>query len=486
MTNTKTPSIHERWAHLRFAVVGSLLADPPARGELRAELGRLAARQWIHPTTGDRTRFAVSTIERWYLTARRARQDPVSALLRKVRKDSGQQGSMGTTLRQAVMAQHAAHPSWSYQLHYDNLVALAEADAELGAVPSYSTVRRFMKAHGLFRRRRVTSRRTAGAARAQARLEQREVRSYEAEYVGGLWHWDFHVGSKKILTPTGEWIVPVLFGALDDRSRVVCHLQWYLTENAHNTVHGLSQAFQKRGLPRAAMSDNGTAMIAAEVVTGLMRLGVKHETTLPYSPYQNAKQESFWGQVEGRLLAMLEDVRDLSLSTLNEATQAWVELEYNRKVHSELGESPIRRWSRGPDVLRASPDSAALRLCFARDETRMQRRSDGTVSLAGRRFEIPNRYRHMQVVTVRYATWDLGTVHMVDDRTSSVLCRVYPQDKTKNANAQRRTLEPVSAERAAPATPRPAMAPLLQKLMAERIATGLPPAYLTKEEGEKS
>ena len=28
--------------------------------------------------------------------------------------------------------------------------------------------------------------------------------------------------------------------------------------------------------------------------------------TLPYSPYQNAKQESFWGRIEGRLMAMLE------------------------------------------------------------------------------------------------------------------------------------------------------------------------------------
>ena len=43
-------------------------------------------------------------------------------------------------------------------------------------------------------------------------------------------------------------------------------------------------------------------------VAGLTRLGILHQTTLPYSPYQNAKQEAFWGPVEGRLMAMLEDV----------------------------------------------------------------------------------------------------------------------------------------------------------------------------------
>ncbi len=36
-------------ARLRFAVVGPLLASPPARGELRAEIERRAQRTWQHP-----------------------------------------------------------------------------------------------------------------------------------------------------------------------------------------------------------------------------------------------------------------------------------------------------------------------------------------------------------------------------------------------------------------------------------------------------
>ena len=163
MVDRRKPPVHERWAHLRFAVVGPLLAAPPSWGELAAELDRLAARKWLHPVTGEPTKFAVSTIERWFIEARKARQDPVGALRRKVRKDAGQQGSLGDLVRQALLAQYAAHPSWSAQLHFDNLVALAEQKSEISPVPSYSTVRRFLKAHGLFRRRRLTSRRTAGA-----------------------------------------------------------------------------------------------------------------------------------------------------------------------------------------------------------------------------------------------------------------------------------------------------------------------------------
>jgi transposase InsO family protein len=381
-----------------------------------------------------------------------------------------------------LVAQYAAHKSWSVQLHHDNLVALAETRGELQPVPSYSTLRRLLKAHGLEKRRRVTARETTGAQRAEARLGDREVRSYEVEYVGGLWHWDCHVGSKKVLVPRGTWQAPILFCVLDDRSRLACHMQWYLSETAENVAHGLSQAFQKRGLPRAGLSDNGAAMTAAEIVEGLHRLGVLHQTTLPYSPYMNAKIETLWALVEGRLLAMLENVPDLTLAFLNRATQAWVEYEYNRKRHTEIDAAPMARFLAGPDVLRASPDSAALRLAFTKTDRRTQRKSDGTIVIDGRRFEIPNRYRHFTQLEVRYARWDLTQVHLVDDRTGTVLCRLFPQDKTQNASGLRRALQPITREpHVAPPT---GIAPLLAQLLGQQAATGLPTAYLPKDDDD--
>lgn len=479
MNEKRKPSIHERWALLRFSVVGPLLAAPPARGELQHELEKLAAKSWLHPMTGEPTRFGRSTIERWLSAARKARTDPMSVLRRKLRKDVGKQTSLGDALKSALLAQYAAHKSWSYQLHADNLTALVEADPKKGVMPSYSSVRRFMKTAGLEKRRRLSSKETAGALKAEQRLDEREVRSYESEYVCGLWHLDFHKGSLRVLTPEGEWETPELFGALDDRSRVACHLQWYLKENAENLSHGLSQAFQKRGLPRSLMTDCGGAMTSDEVTQGLARLGVFHQLTLPYSPYQNGKQETFWAQVEGRLLAMLEGHKALTLAVLNEATQAWVELEYNRKLHTEIGEAPVARFLAGPHVARPSPSSDELRLAFMAEEHRIQRRSDGTVSIEGRRFEVPARYRHLERIAVRYSSWDLSRVHLVDERTSAVLCRLFPLDRERNADGLRRTLEPVVAVPAAPTEP--GIAPLLKKLMADYAATGLPPAYLPKD-----
>ena len=478
MSTELDPLHRDRWARLRFSIIGPLLAAPPASGELSAALTALANKSWRHPRSGLDVRFGISTLERWYYTARAA-ADPVAALKDRLRGDIGRFPSLAPVVIAALTAQYREHPGWTAQLHFDNLrVALTGSDS---ALPSYPTIRRFLKARGMFRQARP-KRATDGALLARDRLEQLEVRSFEVDHVSALWHLDFHHAARKVLTRTGTWVKPMLLGVIDDRSRLVCHLQWYLDETAESLVHGLSQAFMKRGLPRALMTDNGAAMLADETVTGLAALGIVHQTTLPYSPYQNAKQESFWGRVEGRLMAMLEGEESLTLDLLNQATQAWVEQEYHRTQHSEIDATPLNRYLAGPNVRRDCPDTATLHAAFRVEVARRQRRSDGTVSLAGERFEIPARYRHLTTVHLRYARWDLTRVDLVDARTGTVLCPVKPLDKSANADGERRRLVPLATDLSP--LPPAGLAPLLRQLLADYAANGLPPAYLPPPDKE--
>src|SRR5215468_3385911 len=124
----------DRWARLRFAV------------------------------SGQPIRFGVSTLERWYLTARRAKLDPVTALKTRIRTDAGRSRTLTPKLLEALHAQYRHHPGWSVQLHYDNLQALL-GEAE---VPSYVTLRRYMASQGLYKQRRVE---------ATKQFAPREVRS---------------------------------------------------------------------------------------------------------------------------------------------------------------------------------------------------------------------------------------------------------------------------------------------------------------------
>jgi transposase InsO family protein len=331
-------------------------------------------------------------------------------------------------------------------------------------------------------RRRVPAQPPAGEQGAAARQAAREVRSFEARHVHGLWHLDFHQARVRVLDEAGRWHQPVALAILDDCSRLCCHLQCYLAETAECLVHGLTQAVLKRGLPRALLTDNGAAMLAEETREGLARLGIVHETTLPYAAYQNGKQEVFWAQLEGRLLALLRAVTPLRLGFLNQAAQAWVEQDYHRRAHRELDTTPLERLLAGPDVSRPAPALNTLRLAFTRQVTRTQRRSDGTVVVAGVRYEVPSRFRTLATLTLRYPGWDRSALVLTDPRSGQPLARLLPQDKAANAAGHRRALEPVAAPGPAPPAAADPLPALLRQWLADYAATGLPPAYLPKDE----
>jgi hypothetical protein len=101
------------------------------------------------------------------------------------------------------------------------------------------------------------------------------------------------------------------------------------------------------------------------------------------------------------------------------------------------------------------------------------------------------------LLEVRFAAWDLTQVHLVDPQTGTVLCRLFPQDKAANASGLRRGLQPVTDTQGAaesvapPASSKPPLSksgrgigPLLERMLDRQAATGLPPAYLPKDEGD--
>ena len=274
-------------------------------------------------------------------------------------------------------------------------------------------------------------------------------------------HLDFHHGSRKVLTRGGEYVKPLLVGFIDDRSRFLCHAQWYTSEGTEGVVHGLSQALQKVGLPRSLMTDRGSAMISGEFTAGLHQLGILHLPTLPYSPHVNGKQENIWGRVEGRLLAMLEGEVSLTFEQLNVATQAWVTQEYHRTVHSELGATPMQRYLAGPNVGRECPGSDELRTTLRIEVERNNGvpRRHGESRWPALRDPVP--VRRLDHIHLRYARW-VSEPRRSDRaaRAARVLCPVHPLDKAADADALRRRVDPTTISTSAmPAT---GIAPLLK------------------------
>ncbi|MBU2819228.1 IS481 family transposase, partial [Acidithiobacillus ferrooxidans] len=124
----------DRWALLRFAIIGPLLAAPPAPGELALALKALSARSWRHPRTGEPVRFGFSTLERWYYRVRAA-ENPVLPLRNRLRSNIGQFPSLTPLVITTLTTQYREHPGWTAKLHYDNLQAVLQGQGV--TLPSY-------------------------------------------------------------------------------------------------------------------------------------------------------------------------------------------------------------------------------------------------------------------------------------------------------------------------------------------------------------
>ena len=418
-------SIHTKIAELRFAVIGELLKSPPNDGEIRQEIKKLSSKFWMNPRSDQKVKFSFATIERWYYRAKKS-ENPFEALRLKKRRDDGKISIFSEKMITFLKQQYVDHSRWTIKLHHKNFLAWAKSESLPPPFPSYGSTKRLFRSSGWERGKRAPA---------------QEKKSYEMTFSGALWHLDFHHARRMILLPNGMRVVPKCLAIMDDCTRLCCHIQWFLHETTECLVHGFIQALLKRGLPRALMSDNGSAMKSDEFTQGLKRLGILHELTLPYSPYQNGKQESFWGTLEGQLMAMLEGEQNLTLERLNHLTGIWAEREYNQAVHSQIKQSPLEKWIISEKVTRPSFKLDEMRLCFRREVERKVRQSDKTFSLEGKRYEVDHLvYQNKRELTLHYAEWDLSRVDIVDPKTQKILAPVYPINLQANSNKKRRDL----------------------------------------------
>jgi putative transposase len=107
--------------------------------------------------------------------------------------------------------------------------------------------------------------------------------------------------------------------------------------------------------------------------------------------------------------------------------------------------------------------------------------ANAEVSIQSVRLEVPSRYHHLERLSVRYASRDLGRVHLVEPHTGTLLAPLYPLDRTKNADGIRCVLGPIASVPAGEASPTNTKstetAPLLRRLIDAYDRAGMPPAY---------
>lgn len=348
-----------------------------SRGELKAHLRELAEKHYDIPQS-NHTRLSEKTIEAWYYAWKKG---GVDALAPKPRIDRGR-SKIPEALQTAIIQAKQENPKRSL----NTLMKLMQLQSIEGAPKlSRSSVYRLLVNHDL--------------SHPADTVQAKELRRFEADYPGDIVYGDVMHGPKTVIQ--GKTQKSYLVTLLDDKSRLVLHSAFCPSETALDIEYVLKQALLRRGLPKRLVIDNGAAYRAHSLQGICARLSIQLIYCRPYAPEGKGKLERWHRTLRDQFLSELVPHKTYPIDALNSLLWAWIDQLYHPQPHSALaGKSPLSVWQNYLEFV-----TPLGTLAHQLDELfyhRMQRkvRKDGTISYAGKLFEVPSVLSRKTVVVV--------------------------------------------------------------------------------------
>jgi hypothetical protein len=275
-------------------------------------------------------------------------------------------------------------------------------------------------------------------------LERAARYRWEASMCGELWQGDALHGPLLMNPATGRVQRAIVFGLLDDRSRLIPYLEAGFGETEERFLRMLHQAIARRGIVRKLLLDNHASFSGYDLRLLCARLGIHLVHSRPYDAPSKGKIERFWRTLRSQLVERIDLERVTTMDEFNLRLWTWVEMEYHHQPHSSLsGRTPLEVWESEADQIRWAEDHSQLDESFHGEVERLVR-NDSTVQWRGVFYEVPP-YLRRQRVHLRYALLDSTRVSVVDGATEIPLRRVQPADNAHRSRAAARPME-VSAD----------------------------------------
>jgi|HubBroStandDraft_1064217.scaffolds.fasta_scaffold19489_2 putative transposase len=375
-----TPSEKEhaqQIAHFRSEIIGALRHRALSRGELQQELSKLSEQVYRPPGSVRSVRFSVSTLQRWYYTYK---HKGLQGLVPRPRKDRGRGRKLSPQLRTLLLDIRREPPLASVPLILRTLVQdgrLCEADAKP------ATVRRLFVEHGLDK------------VHLGSQQEQPIRLRWEAAGPNALWHADVCHGPT--LQIAGGPFPLRIHALLDDASRLVLTIAALDHEREEAMLRLLCRALRAHGRPEALYLDNGATYIGNQLRTVCSRLGITLLHAKPYDPQARGKMERFWRTLRQGCLQFLPTTT--TVHEVQQRLETFVQQHYQSVPHASLmGKSPLCAYR--PSERTALPlDEATLREALIL-RLRRRVRSDTTLSIDGKLYELEQGYLAGRIVTV--------------------------------------------------------------------------------------
>lgn len=335
----------------RYEVISAYIAIAPARGKRRALLQLLADRPWTNPR-GDQVRYSVETLRKW---VRRYNLDGLEGLKDTKRPTPGCQVLTPEIIDTACRLKREV-PERSVERIIRIMEQLEYVETDL---VKKSTLHRVLQAHGL-------------SARKLNPPEDSDLDRWQADHANDLWQADMLQGPW-LPDPSrpGKMKRAYLYAFIDDASRLLLFGRFSFKEGLPALELVMRRALQRWGVPARVYYDNGMVFRSHHMKAICARLGIHRPIhTKAYRPPGHGKIEAFNRFCRNAFISEVKASNISTIAELNEAFVAWLDEEYNRRPHTELGNiTPLARFLQDADFRRYA-DEEDLRQAFLWREKR--------------------------------------------------------------------------------------------------------------------
>lgn len=408
-------------ALFRHAILGEALSRSLRRGELRLTLAELSEKTFEDHLLRPR-RMAYKTLEEWLYKYRRG---GFEALKPQTRSDQGRSRSLSSDIEQLVIDLKREDPGRSAPLILRELELAGRINR--GQV-SVSPIQRLLRRRGL--------------SGPRMELDVPARYRWEASMCGELWQADALHGPV-LWNPTMRRPQrTILFGLLDDRSRIIPYLEAGFGETEHRFLTVLYNALARKGIVRRLLLDNHASFSGHDLRVLCAKLDIHIVHSRPGDAPTKGKLERFWRSLRGHVVDRLDLQQVTTIDELNLRLWSYVEAEYHCRPHASLhGKTPLEVWESDADNIRWVSDHGQLEQTFHGEVQRLAR-NDSTVQWRGVCYEVPP-YLRRQKIRLRYSLLDTSRVSLLDGNVEIPLRTVNP---VANAHRSRNASPPPATE----------------------------------------
>ncbi|NOW21966.1 DDE-type integrase/transposase/recombinase [Clostridium butyricum] len=380
-------------ALFRYGILAPLISgtyDPniSIQGFFREAAGKL----YTTPS-GEDTKIAASTLERWYYNYKNKGFD---ALMPIRRCDTGRSRKLDVDITEQIKYLKGEYPRIPATLIYQKLVdngTIIKSDISL------STINRYIN---------------------QLKLENKysnnkEMKRYEREHINEVWCGDSSVGPY-IKIEGGNKKRVYIIALIDDASRYITGIDIFFNDNFVNLMSVLKSAVTRFGKPKILNFDNGASYKNKQMELLAARIGTIINYCAPYTPQSKAKIERWFRTLKDQWMSQLNMKDFKTLDELRISLNSYVN-SYNQHVHSSLnGLSPQDRFFKESHMIkRFSSDEIEISFLL---EYERRVSADNVVVIDETEYEVDYRYSK-QKITLRYSP-DLSKIYVVDKNTGGL------------------------------------------------------------------